>query len=847
MAVDLQHGLSHHAAAVRLAQDGFNQLPAANPRSLWAIALSVVREPMFLLLIACGALYLLLGNKTEAAMLLAFVFVIIAISFTQSRRSERALEALRDLSSPRVLVIRDGAQHRIPGREVVRGDLLVLAEGDRVPADAVLLSGINIAVDESLLTGESVPVRKEPVDAIPSEMSRPGGNDASCLFSGTLVVQGKSIAQVLEIGQQTALGAIGKTLQGVVQESTQLQRETAGIVKRVAWISLVLSLGVGGFYGLTRSDWLIGFLVGLTFAMAVLPEELPVVLTLFLRLGAWRLAQKQVLTRHIPAIEMMGAATVLCVDKTGTLTQNRMVLAGLFADAGHLDLAAPGEKDLPEDFHELLEFGMLASHRDPFDPMELAIKQAIQKMLEGTEHIHCDWTLVDEYPLSRDLLAMSRVWQSPDRERYVIAAKGSPEAVFDLCHIEPTRMAVLNAEAACMAEKGLRVLGVAKATFSKTSLPAIQHDFEFVFLGLLGLADPIRPAVPAAIRESHAAGVRVIMITGDHPVTALNIARQVGLRAEGGMMIGAELDALSDAELRVRVQDINVFCRAVPEHKLRLVNALKANGEIVAMTGDGVNDAPALKAAHIGIAMGARGTDVAREAADLVLLNDDFSSIVAAVRMGRRIFDNLRKAATFLIGVHLPIVGVSMIPVALGWPLVLMPVHILFLQLIIDPVCSIVFEAEPDEAQSMRRPPRLSGSSLFDRNVMWLGLLQGLVVLAALLALYAGALHIGRNANEARALTFAAMVIANLSLIFANRSHSRSMAATLGIRNHALWWIIAGALLFLLLVLAIPQLRAIFYFGELGLADLMLVSAAAIGYIAVFDVIRRFGVAMFRD
>src|SRR3990167_2759160 len=502
MAVDIQHGLSPQQAAARLAQDGYNQLPSSQPRSLFAIALNVVREPMFLLLIACGSVYLLLGNKGEAMMLLGFVFFIIGISLFQKRKTERALEALRDLSSPRALVIRGGEQIRISGREVVRGDLLVLAEGDRVPADAVLLSGVSVAVDESMLTGESVTVRKTPAETVPDRMGKPGGDDLPFLFSGTLVVQGKGVALALATGQHTVLGAIGKTLGGVEQEPTRIQRETAAIVSRVAWAGMTLSLMVAVFYGLTRGDWLNGFLVGITLAMAILPEELPVVLTIFLGLGAWRMAQKKVLTRNIPAVEMLGAATVLCVDKTGTLTHNRMALEMLFAHGRVLVLAEIGAEELPEEFHELLEFGMLASHRDPFDPMEKAINQTTRGLLQGTEHVHQDWKLIDEYPLSRDLLAMSRVWRSPDREHYVITTKNSPKTIFNLYHLNQTHTKALTAEVTRLAEQGLRVLGVARAAFRQADLPAIQHDFEFEFLGLLGLADPIREAVPAAIRES---------------------------------------------------------------------------------------------------------------------------------------------------------------------------------------------------------------------------------------------------------------------------------------------------------------------------------------------------------
>jgi P-type Ca2+ transporter type 2C len=820
-------GLSPAQAAERLARDGPNELASSQPRSVLSIAANIVREPIFLLLIACGAIYLLLGDRGEALMLLGFVFVVIAISFVQERKAERALEALRDLSSPRALVMRGGEPRRIAGREVVRGDLLVLAEGDRIAADAALVAGKSLSVDESLLTGESVPVAKLPAAIVPVAMSPPGGEGSPFLFSGTMIVQGKGSAVVLATGTGTALGRIGRALATLEAEPTRIQTETAGIVKRLAALGLALSALVALWYGTARGDWLHGLLAGLTLAMAILPEELPVVLTLFLGLGAWRIAQHRVLTRHIPALEMLGSATVLCVDKTGTLTQNRMALSWLWAGGQALELASLGKTDLPESFHETLEFSLLASHRDPFDPMEKAIHEAAARTLEGTEHLHRDWSFVSEYPLSPELMAMSRVWRSPDLENYVIASKGAPEAVFDLCHLDAPVRATLGAEVDRLAARGLRVLGVARAAFRAAALPPIQHDFAFEFLGLIGLADPVRETVPAAIAESYAAGIRVIMITGDYPATAIAVARQIGLRSPQSCLTGQQLDAMDSAELGRRVGDIDIFCRAAPEQKLRIVDALKANGDIVAMTGDGVNDAPALRSAHIGIAMGGRGTDVARESAALVLLDDDFSSIVTAVRIGRRIFDNLRKAFCFVIAVHLPIVGISVIPLALGWPLLLMPVHILFLQLIIDPACSIVFEAEPEEADAMRRPPRATDSSLFDRDTVALGLLQGLGVLAVLLAVYG--LELGRNHNteEARALAFATMVLASLGLILSGRSRLHGVIATFGTKNPALWWVMGAAVALLAAILAVPALRDLFRFGVLHPIDIAVAVAAA--------------------
>jgi Ca2+-transporting ATPase len=832
-------GLSSTEAEKRLREFGANELPAAKKRSLFFIALDVIREPMFLLLIACGAIYLVLGDVQEAAMLLGFVIVVIGITLYQEQKTERAIEALRDLSSPRALVIRDGAEKRIAGREVVTGDILVLHEGDRVPADAVLLSCINLSVDESLLTGESVPVRKmtsENSEAI----GRPGGDDQPFVYSSTLVVQGLGIAEVKATGIWTEIGKIGKALQSVEPELTRLQKETGRLVRNLSFFGLSLCAVVIVVYGLTRSDWLQGFLAGITLAMATLPEEFPVVLTIFLALGAWRMSKEKVLTRKVPAVETLGSATVLCVDKTGTLTQNRMTIAKMHAGADFFDVPADDTTDLPEAFHELVEFSILASQRDPFDPMEKAITHLGDRYLAHTEHLHQDWSLVREYPLSKKLLALSHVWTSPDGSDFVIATKGAPEAIADLCHLDDTQMGILSKRIGTMADEGLRVLGVAKSRFTETSLPGQQHDFEFEWLGLIGLADPIRPSVPAAVRECGRAGIRVIMITGDYPGTALNIARQIGLEPNDRCVTGPELDRMSEEELRLRVAEVNIFARTVPEQKLMLVQALRANGEIVAMTGDGVNDAPALKASHIGIAMGERGTDVARESASLVLLDDDFSSIVKAIRMGRRIFDNIKKAMAYVFAVHVPIAGLSLIPVVLGWPLVLLPVHIVFLELIIDPSCSVVFEMESEETGIMNRPPRNPDESLFGRKVITLSLLQGLSVLMIALAVCAIALKRGLSIDEVRGLTFTTLIAANLALIMTNRSWKDTIVRTLRTPNSALWWVLGGALIFLTATLTIPTLRTLFHFAPLHPRELLICLAAGLFSIMWFEILKMF-------
>jgi len=831
-------GLTESQVARRLKEEGYNELPSTKKRSLSTIAFEVVREPMFLLLVACGILYLFMGDLEGALMLLGFVFVVIGITLYQERKTERALEALRDLSSPRALVIREGKQKRIAGREVVRGDILILNEGDRVPADGLLLSCVNLSVDESLLTGESVPVRKMAAVGNP-DMGRPGGDDLPFVYSSTLVVQGQGITQVQATGLHTEIGKIGRALQQVETEETLLQRETDQLVRKLAFVGLSLCVLVVIVYGITRGNWLNGLLAGITLAMATLPEELPVVLTVFLALGAWRISQKQVLTRRVPVIETLGSATVLCVDKTGTLTLNRMSVSKLFARGQFRNISRSIDA-IPEAFHQLVEFSILASQIDPFDPMERAIKDLGEQHLTRTEHLHQNWTLVHEYPLAKELLALSRVWKSPEGTDYVIATKGAPEAIADLCHFDRTQTEDLSRHINSMADEGLRVLGVAQARFRETTLPGIQHDFKFQFEGLIGLADPIRPTVPEALRECYSAGIRVVMITGDYPGTAQNIARQIGLKPNDRFITGPELDGMDDSRLQQRIQSVNVFARVVPEQKLRLVNAFKANGEIVAMTGDGVNDAPALKSAHIGIAMGAHGTDVARESSSLVLLDDDFSSIVQAVKMGRRIFDNIKKAVAYIFAIHVPIAGMSLIPVLLKWPLVLLPVHIVFLELIIDPACSVVFEAESEEANLMKRPPRNPKEPLFSRKTLAVSILQGVSVLLIVLAVYAIALYRGQGESDARALTFTTLIIANLGLILTNRSWSRTILSTLRSPNTALWWVLGGAAVFLGLVLYVPFLRSLFRFSTLHPFDLVLCLASGIASILWFEGLKMF-------
>ncbi|MDO8488959.1 MAG: cation-translocating P-type ATPase [Candidatus Omnitrophota bacterium] len=827
-------GLSEKQVQESLKKYGYNELPFQKKRSILAIFFGVVKEPMLLLLIGSGMVYLFLGEISDAVMLLSFVLVVVGITFYQERKTERTLEALRDLSSPRAQVIRDGIQKRIAGAQVVKDDIIILNEGDRVPADAVVLSCSNLLVDESLLTGESAAVRKS--ESINQDIiSRPGGDDLPFVYSGTLVVQGRGVARVISIGIHTEMGKIGKALQGIRQEDTLLQKEIGKIVRNFSIAGGILCLLVTIIYGFTRGNWLNGILSGLTLSMAMLPEEFPVVLIIFLTLGAWRISKSQVLTRRTPAIETLGAATVLCTDKTGTLTLNAMHLALRCVDDIYYEIDVKKLKNLPEAVHDLMEYAILASQKDPFDPIEKEAKRLGEFYLSGSEHIHNNWRIIREYPLSRELLALSHVWESPDKQNYVIATKGSPEAIADLCHFNKEQHIELLKCIEEMAKRGLRILGVAKASFKKKELPDIQHDFVFRFVGLLGFVDPVRPTVSAAIGEAYDAGMRVIMITGDYPGTAINIAKEIGLRNPESYITGAELEMMDHLELKEKIKTINVFARVVPEQKLLIIDALKANQEVVAMTGDGVNDAPALKSAHIGIAMGERGTDVAREASALVLLNDDFSSIVAAVKLGRRIFDNLKKAVAYIFAIHVPIAGMSFLPVLFNLPIVLLPAHIAFLELIIDPACSTVFEACPDEKNIMKRPPRNLEEPLFSKGAFIFSLLQGLGILIVVFLVFILALHLKKGELEARTLSFATLVFANVMLISTNLSWSKNLFGIIKLKNRAFWFVAIGAVGALFLVIYLPQLRNLFHFSVLSAADLAIAFVSGIMSLLWFE------------
>ncbi len=828
------NGLTEAQAASKLKTDGYNELPSQKSQSSFSLLLRVLSEPMLLLLLAAGTIYFFLGEPRDAFMLLSFVMVVIGITFYQEKKTERTLEALKNLSSPRALVIRDGKQQRIAGREVVGGDIVMIREGDRIPADARVLSCENLSIDESLLTGESVPVRKAQWDGRTKE-ARPGGDDLPFVYSSSLVVSGRGMAEVLATGPGTEIGKIGKSIGSIKEEPTLLQKETGALVRSMTVIGIVLCSIIVLIYALVKGNFIQGLLAGLTLSMAMLPEEFPVVLIIFLTLGAWRISKRKVLTRRPAAIETLGAATVLCTDKTGTLTLNKMKLTSLFTEGSFYEVSEFASTSLPEKFHPLLEYGILASEKDPFDPIETELIKIGKLYLNHTRHLHDNWKLIKEYPLTKEFLAFSHVWQMSDKKEYVIASKGAPEAILELCHVPAAKHKETLKRVTEMSARGLRVLGVAKAVYTKTTLPKNQHDYVFEFVGLLGFIDPPRSTAPDAVREAYEAGMRVIVITGDYSGTAQFVARKIGILNPDVVITGTELSKMDHLQLRERIKTTNVFARVMPEQKLAIVNALKANGEIVAMTGDGVNDAPALKAAHIGIAMGERGTDVAREAASLVLLNDDFSSIVASVRLGRRIFDNLTSAMGYILAVHIPIAGMSLLPLLFNLPVVLLPAHIAFLELIIDPSCSVVFEGEVEDDHIMKRPPRDLHQTMFNPKKVLIIALQGLGILMATFTLLVIATKSGRSEAEIRSIAFTSLVLANLLLIVVNLSWRKNMLRILLSANHALGMVIVAAIACLAVILYIPFFAELFHLAPLQIKDYFLIMPIMLASILWFE------------
>jgi Ca2+-transporting ATPase len=806
-------GLTAAEARVRLERLGANRLPAPPRRTVVSTLLSVAGQPMVLLLLACTLVYAVLGSTIDAVVLAVSIVGVAAISVYQELRAERVLEALRDLASPRSTVVRDGVVAMISSQELVEEDRLIVQEGDRLACDARLIEAQGLSVDESLLTGESTPVAKDARDA----------SESMCILrAGTLVVQGDGVAEVTATGARTTLGRIGRVLESIEARPSRLHDELTRLVRRVAFVAILTCLAAASLFAWRDGSWTVGLLVGLTLAMSIIPEEFAVVWSVMLALGAWRLARSRVLTRQPQAIEALGATTVLCVDKTGTLTANRMAVVALSDGERH---AETGDS-VPLDgrLQSLLGSAALASVAEGIDPMD----RAIGRLLEEQGPLPRPGEVLWREGVMPGRPYVSQGWRLDGEHGTYIAIKGAPEAVLARCADPVECLRTLSLQAEKWAAEGRRVIAVAIVHGSDG---AARPSSGWQAAGLVAFQDPLRDDVPPAIAECRRAGIRVVMVTGDAPATALAIARQAGLvRADdGAVLTGAQLDAMSEAQCEQAVAAVGVFARVVPAQKLRIVHALQRRGEVVAMTGDGVNDGPALRAADVGVAMGQRGTDVAREAAAIVLLDDRFPSLVEAVRAGRRIFANLRKAVGYLFAVHVPIVGLSLLPL-FGGPVLLLPVHVVLFELIIDPACSLVFEAEPARSDTMSAPPRSPATRLFDLAAVTRALLVGGVALTAVVLVQWLARAASLSDEALRLVGLATIVVSNLAILQWFRAASPGLEG----RNRAFYSLVLAVCVLSGLVLLIEPLRRTFGLpGDLDplvVVTLLAIPAAAVAW-----------------
>ena len=839
-------GLTSTIAAENLKRDGYNELPNTKKRSFLRILIEIIKQPMFALLIGGGVVYLLLGDRVEALFLLVFACLSVAITIVQESRSEKVLETLRNLASPRALVMRDGLRVHIAGREVVCDDVLIVSEGDRVAADATLLSSQDLLLDESLLTGESVPVRKlvqQNNNALSAKVEiTPGGEDLPYLFAGSLVVRGSGMALVHSIGLGSEMGKIGHALQTIETRQPHLQKQLHSLVRNFSIIGATAGLLAVVLFGLLRGSWLQAMLSGIALGMSLLPEEFPLVLAVFMAMGAWRISKARVLTRRASSIESLGAVTVLCTDKTGTLTENKMTVTNIVSSIKNetekwdqaLNIKATAGTQT------VLTVALLACPPHPNDPMDIAIHQLAAAQIGAIDVSFSQYTLVHAYGLRPDLFAVANAMIDSSNQTATVYAKGALETICELCHLTANQMKNINEQADALANKGIRVLGVAQAKLIAEQLkppPKSLSEFKFDYVGLIGFADPLRANVPAAVLECQTAGIRVVMITGDYATTAKAIAQQAGLDATN-VLTGDAIETMTDEALIAALKNTSIFARIRPTQKLRIVKLLKKQGEVVAMTGDGVNDAPAIKAADIGIAMGGRGTDVAREASSIVLLDDDFGSIVKTIRLGRRIYDNLRKAIEYIIAVHIPIAGLAILPLLLGLPLMLTPIHIAFLEMVIDPACSIVFEAEAAENNVMQRPPRNPKSPLVLRKrVMW-AVTQGLLVLTVLAIILISTAYKKIPEADMRTLVFTTLVMLNMGLILVNRSFSASLIKAILKPNRALWILLSAVSTLLAIAVFWQPARALFHFGQFSWNLFTLCAVASVVTLLILEAVK---------
>ncbi len=808
-------GLNDEQVLLSRQKHGVNELDQSSRSPFIAALLDTLKEPMLILLFAAAILYLISGKRSDAIFMLSAIVLVSAISLYQDSKSRNALAALKQLSQPQTKVIRNGIISSVASKDVVADDAIIVEEGSLVTADAQIIYSNDFTVNESILTGESLAVEKFV-------------NEDNKIYSGTLVTSGMAIARVTKVGNATELGKISKSLEDIKEEQTPLQIQIRNFVKKMALFGLVVFLLVWAFNFFNSRSLVDSLLKALTLAMSVLPEEIPVAFTTFMALGAWRLMKMGIIVKQTKTVETLGSATVICTDKTGTITENRMELASLYVFKN--DRLYKNAEEDAEVVNDLVSTAMWASEPLPFDPMEKALHDTYKKIIATDERP--DYKMIHEYPLAGRPPMMTHLFENNNGER-VIAAKGAAEKIVSVCHLTDEEKAKIVGSLEELSSQGYRVLGVARASFPGNNFPEEQEDFDFQFIGLVSFYDPPKKNMEAVFESFYKAGISVKIITGDNKATTETIASQVGFRGAEEALDGAELMKFSEQELMEKVMQVNIFTRMFPEAKLKIINALKQQQQIVAMTGDGVNDAPALKAANIGIAMGKKGSETAKSASSLILADDDLGKMVTAIAMGRRIYSNLKKAIQYIISIHIPIILTVLLPLVLGWiyPAVFTPVHVIFLELIMGPTCSIIYENEPIEANLMQQKPRPFTNTFLSWKELQVSILQGIVITAGTLGIYQYSVSNGLDENLTRTMVFTTLVIANVFLSLVNRSFYFSMLTTLRYKNNLMPFIILLTVIMLVLMLTIPSFISFFKFERLVFVQVVV--CAAVGFVSV--------------
>jgi Ca2+-transporting ATPase len=809
-------GLSNEEVIASRKKWGSNSLEHQQKNHLLISIIEMVKDPMFLLLVAAASIYFISGDFGDGIFMTTAIVLVAAISLFQEARSRNAIDALKKLSQPKSKVIRNGELIEIPSEEIVLGDSIQVEEGTFIPADAIIIQSNDFSVNEAILTGESLSVFKND------------SSESKQVFQGTIVATGLAICEVTAIGNQTGLGKIGKSLESIVEEKTPLQLQITNFVKKMSIIGLVIFAIVWGLNYYHSNSVLDSLLKALTIAMSVIPEEIPVAFTTFMALGAWRLMKMGIITKQTKTVETLGSATVICTDKTGTITENKMSLAQLYIFDSNA-IIDTNEK-LNAEAEEVLSYAMWSSEPIPFDSMEIAIHDAYTKLESVDERPN--YKLIHEYPLGGKPPMMTHVFEDSNGKR-VIAAKGAPEALIEVSHLSDQEKKQVLVAMETMANEGYRVLGVGTTNYNEKGFPETQQEFSFQFKGLVAFYDPPKDNIQEVFETFYKAGIQVKIVTGDNAATTSTIAKQVGFKDADKVLNGDELMLMDEATLKAKVMETAIFTRMFPEAKLKIIQALKDNGQIVAMTGDGVNDGPALKSAHIGIAMGKKGTEIAKQAANLILIDDDFSKMIDAIAMGRKIYVNLKKAIQYIISIHIPIILIVFIPLALGWmyPTIFTPVHIIFLELIMGPTCSIIYENEPMERNLMLQKPRPFISTFFNLKEITISIIQGLVITLGLLFVYQFCVGEGYSEKYTRTTIFLTLIMSNIFLTLENRSFYYSIFTTIRYKNNLVLMIIAITISITSLLLFVPVFSKFFLFEKVDIYQIGL--SFLVGFVSV--------------